>query len=386
MEMHMKRLSCLAVALSLVLLPMSAARAADEELVQQTQQLIDKGLSYLKSQQKPDGGWQGEKDPPAMTALVLRAFVQHPDYDSKTDFVKRGFEKLLSQQVADGGIYKDLLANYNTAIAISTLAAAKDPELKPAMDKAVAYLKRLQWTMDTVSAEQESLSGPDDPWLGGWGYGGRSRGKGRPDLSNTQMALEALHDAGVPKDDPAYQLALKFVERLQNNSENDGGFIYGPSDDRQGESFAGSYEENGQRRLRSYGAMTYAGLKSFIYAGLTKDDPRVQAAWGWITRNWTLDENPGMRAAGADKAKSGLFYYYHTLARALNEYDEAVITDPEGNTHDWREEFVQKMAELQNEDGSWSGEKRYMEDNPVLVTAYVVLALQEVQKDLQGAK
>src|SRR5690606_5717765 len=122
---------------------------------------------------------------------------------------------------------------------------------KPAMDKAVAYLKRLQWTMDTVSAEQESLSGPDDPWLGGWGYGGRSRGKGRPDLSNTQMALEALHDAGVPKDDPAYQLALKFVERLQNNSEtndrdwagNDGGFIYGPSDDRQGESFAGSYEE-----------------------------------------------------------------------------------------------------------------------------------------------
>jgi squalene-hopene/tetraprenyl-beta-curcumene cyclase len=193
---------------------------------------------------------------------------------------------------------------------------------------------------------------------------------------------------------PAYQLALKFVERLQNNSEtndrdwagNDGGFIYGPSDDRQGESFAGSYEENGQRRLRSYGAMTYAGLKSFIYAGLTKDDPRVQAAWGWITRNWTLDENPGMRAAGADKAKSGLFYYYHTLARALNEYDEAVITDPEGNTHDWREEFVQKMAELQNEDGSWSGEKRYMEDNPVLVTAYVVLALQEVQKDLQGAK
>jgi squalene-hopene/tetraprenyl-beta-curcumene cyclase len=205
------------------------------------------------------------------------------------------------------------------------------------------------------------------------------------------MTLDALRDAGVPSTDPTFQNALIFVSRLQNFSEtnnqpwagNDGGFIYGPSDNRKGESFAGEYTDpNGNRRLRSYGSMTYAGLKSFIYAGLTKDDPRVKAAWGWITSNWTLSENPGLGLADPAMAQSGMYYYYHTLARALNEYNEPVIVDPRGNRHDWRVELIERMAMLQRPDGSFVGEKRWMEDNPVLVTSYVTLALQEVLKDL----
>lgn len=357
-----------------------------------TQMLIDKGVNFLKSAQKPDGGWQNENDPPGITAIALRAVVQHPQYDANTDWVKRGYDKLLSYQVEDGGIYKDLLASYNTSIAVSALAAADKPEFKPRIDRAAAYLKGLQWTESTTSAENEKISGQNDPWYGGWGYGGRSRGTGRPDLSNAQMALDALADAGLKPDDPAFQAAIKFVSRLQNNSEtndqawagNDGGFIYGPSDKKTGESMAGEYVlPDGKRMLRSYGSMTYAGLKSFIHAGLTKDDPRVKAAWDWITKNWTLDENPGMRANNSANAQSGLYYYYHTLARALNEYDQPIITDPQGNKHDWRVELIDKLASLQRPDGSWVGEARWQENNPILTTSYVVLALQEVEKDLK---
>jgi len=129
--------------------------------------------------------------------------------------------------------------------------------------------------------------------------------------------------------------------------------------------------------------MTYAGFKSLLYAGITKDDPRVRAAWDWITKNWTLDENPGMQYLGADKAQQGLYYYYHTLARALNAADTPTIVDAKGTSHDWRLELIDKLSELQKPDGSWSGEKRWMEDNPVLVTAYAVLALQEAQQDLK---
>ena len=376
----------------LLLPPPAASRANQPDPQARAQALVDKGLDFLKSQQKADGGWQSEKDPPAITALVLRALVQDDKYDADTDFVKRGYDKLLSYQVESGGIYKDLLANYNTAIAVSALAAAENPAFKPQIENATNYLKGLQWTDMTTSAEGERIAGESDAWYGGWGYGGRSRGGGRPDLSNVQMALDALHDAGVKPDDPAYQRALKFVSRLQNNSEtndqswagNDGGFVYGPGDKRTGESMAGEYvAPDGSRRLRSYGSMTYAGLKSFIYAGLSKDDPRVRAAWDWISKNWTLEENPGMSAAGPDKAQQGLYYFYHTLARALNEYDQPVITDAQGKPHDWRLELIDKLASLQNPDGSWTGDKRWMEDNPVLTTSYVVLALQEVQKDLK---
>jgi squalene-hopene/tetraprenyl-beta-curcumene cyclase len=384
--------SLTALAMLVVSRPLAASQTEQLDAHVRATALIDRGRDFLKSQQKPDGGGQSEKDPPAITAIVLRAFVQDHTYDANTDFVKRGYDKLLSYQVESGGIYKDLLANYNTAIAISALAAADKRAFKPQIDKATNYLKGLQWSEMMTSAEGERVAGESDAWYGGWGYGGRSRGGGRPDLSNVQMALDALHDAGLKPDDPAFQRAIKFVSRLQNNSEtndqswagNDGGFVYGPGDKRTGESMAGDYAApDGARRLRSYGSMTYAGLKSFIYAGLTKDDPRVRAAWEWISKNWTLDENPGMAASGPDTAQQGLYYYYHTLARALNEYDQPQITDAQGKSHDWRLELIDKLASLQKPDGSWAGDKRWMEDNPVLATAYAVLALQEAQEDMR---
>ena len=131
-----------------------------------------------------------------------------------------------------------------------------------------------------------------------------------------------------------------------------------------------------------YGSMTYAGLKSLMYAGLTKDDPRVKAAWGWISNNYTMDENPGFRAADPAKAASGIFYYYHTLARCLNAYDEPTITDSKGQKHDWRVDLINKIGSIQKPDGSWVGDKQWMEDSPVLVTAYCVISLEEAKADL----
>jgi squalene-hopene/tetraprenyl-beta-curcumene cyclase len=387
----------LVVAALLGLISAAAPTAQADETSDRAQAALDKGLAYLKTQQQPDGSWQTEKEPPAMTAVVLKAFVQDSRYKSDTDFVKRGFDKLLSYQVEDGGIYKDTLANYNTAIALSALAAADNPAFKERVDRAVAYLKGLQWTDKTkfehaAAEKRPQIVDENDVFYGGWGYGGMARGPARPDLSNAQMTIEALKDAGLKSDDPAFQNALKFITRLQNNSEtnktewvgDDGGFIYSPGNTRKGESMAGEYvAPDGRRMLRSYGSMTYAGLKSMIYAGLTKDDPRVKAAWDWISKNWTLDENPGMKLNKPDDAKAGLYYYLHTMAKALNAYDEPTITDAKGAKHDWRVELAAKIASLQKPDGSWAGEKRFMEDKPVLVTAYMVMALEEIQKDLK---
>jgi squalene-hopene/tetraprenyl-beta-curcumene cyclase len=381
--------------------PAGAADAQGGDPSARARATLDKAVDFLKAQQKPSGGWHGEKDPPALTAIVLKAIVAGRSRDKTAPYVQKGYQNLLSHQLDDGGIYRDLLANYNTAIAVSALAAADNPEFKDEIDRAVAYLKGLQWTEQTrpeYKDEKEQHTGKQvvkddkDPFYGGWGYGGRSRGGGRPDLSNVQVTLDALRDAGLKPGDEAYDRALKFVTRMQNLSEtndqpwagDDGGFIYSPADTRKGEGFAGEYTSpDGRRMIRSYGSMTYAGLKSMIYAGLTKDDPRVKAAWDWIQRNWTLEENPGMRLNNPQMAQHGLYYYYHTLARALNAYDEPVIVDPQGNEHDWRVEFVNKMASLQRPDGSFVGDKKWMEENPVLVTAYVAIALAETLEDLK---
>jgi squalene-hopene/tetraprenyl-beta-curcumene cyclase len=227
------------------------------------------------------------------------------------------------------------------------------------------FLKTMQWDEGENKPKR-------DAFYGGAGYGGTNS---RPDLSNTTFFMEALRDTGLPADDPALQKALVFVSRCQNlksefndqawaDKVNDGGFIYTAANG--GSSFAGK-EANGG--LHSYAGMTYAGLKSMIYAGLTADDPRVKAALAYVEKHYTLDENPGM-------GQAGLYYYYHTFAKALNLLDRPTLTDASGQSHDWRADLTAALAKRQNRDGSWvNPADRFLEGDPNLVTAYGLLAL-----------
>ena len=169
--------------------------------------------------------------------------------------------------------------------------------------------------------------------------------------------------------------ALRFVSRCQNleteHNETkfaaknpDGGFYYTVAAG--GSSQAGETANGG---LRSYGSMTYAGLKSMIYAGVGPDDQRVAAAYQWAKNHYTLSENPGL-------GNNGYYYYLHTLAKALDALGKSEIVDASGVKHDWRKELVATLAEGQQANGSWlNSNERWMEGDPNLVTGYVLLTL-----------
>jgi squalene-hopene/tetraprenyl-beta-curcumene cyclase len=129
---------------------------------------------------------------------------------------------------------------------------------------------------------------------------------------------------------------------------------------------AGTTENGG---LRSYAGMTYAGLKSMIYAGLSADDPRVKAAVGYIKKNYSVDENPGL-------GQQGLYYYYTVFSRAMSMLGQDKFEDSSGKSHAWRDELIAALAKRQNDDGSWVNKAdRFMEGDPNLVTSYCLLAL-----------
>ena len=69
---------------------------------------------------------------------------------------------------------------------------------------------------------------------------------------------------------------------------------------------------------------------------------------------------------------------------ALAQTAKATLKTADGKTVDWRRALIQKCAEIQNADGSWVGIPHEMENNPVLVTSYVILALQDAQADLKA--
>jgi squalene-hopene/tetraprenyl-beta-curcumene cyclase len=107
-----------------------------------------------------------------------------------------------------------------------------------------------------------------------------------------------------------------------------------------------------------------------IYAGLTKEDKRVKAALEWIAKNYTITENPGRGAAG-------LYYYYQSMAKALDVHGLPYFEDVDGKRHDWRGDLSGHLIAVQQENGSWvnTASRQYMEDDANLVTGFALLAL-----------
>ncbi|MBS0209904.1 MAG: terpene cyclase/mutase family protein [Planctomycetes bacterium] len=333
-------------------------------------QAVAKAVEFLRAKgQAADGSFTAPAGP-AVTALVATAMLRSgrtPD-----DPTAAAALKYLDQFVQpDGGVFKPDTnhANYETCLAlVCFIEANKDGRYNDRIAKAHKYIKSLQW-------DESEGHDPNNPAYGGAGYG-KSK---RPDLSNTSFFLDALKAAGDGPDDPAIKKALVFVSRCQNLESEanttefaaknpDGGFYYTPAGG--GNSQAGKTDEGG---LRSYASMTYAGLKSMIYAGLTPNDPRVKAALEWLGKHYTLESNPGM-------ADAGLYYYYTTFAKALDAMGQESFTDNQGGAHRWRDELANELIRRQREDGSWANENaRWMEGDPNLVTGYALLALSYCQ-------
>jgi len=351
--------SCLGA--MVLLLP--TAHAADEAAIRAA---VQKASAFLINQgQSAAGGFSTEAGP-AITALAVTALAK-TGTPADSPAVKKGLDYLLRFQRADGGIHPadSFVANYETSIALMAFVACnRDGRYDEPIKAAQAFLKGLQW-------DDGEGKGSADPAYGGAGYGR----KNRPDLSNTSFLIEALQSVGTGPDDPAIQRALVFVSRTQNlegpyndqpfpAKNPDGGFYYTPATG--GESQAGTTPEGG---LRSYGSMTYAGLKSMIFAGLKRDDPRVSAAVKWLAKHYTFAENPGLGDAG-------LYYYFQTASKALDTLGEETFADAVGVQHPWRSELADSLLAKQQPDGSWvNTNQRWMEGDPNLVTSYALLAL-----------
>jgi squalene-hopene/tetraprenyl-beta-curcumene cyclase len=334
---------------------------------------ISKGNTFLKKTQNEAGFWKNEKIP-AYTALALTAARRSPNTENReAPHIKNGYKWLLSTQHDDGGIYVKGLATYNTSCGLMALAASGDPTHKDPILKARRFLINLQQDWD-FKGETDNVND------GGIGYGGTYP---HSDMSNTYLAIEALKlTESIAKDSETRQpslnwdAAIDFISRCQNlestndqpGISNDGSFVYFPGNSKAGTQI----EKDGRETLRGYGSMSYAGLLSLIYADLKENDPRVVAVKKWLDDNYTLAENPSL-------GQQGLYYYYQVMAKALTASGIDTITSSDGTKHDWRKELANKLLSTQKPDGSWLNENsRWWENEAELVTAYAVLALEQI--------
>jgi hypothetical protein len=354
---------------------------------------------------------------PAFTGFAMLALQTKPKAQRTAEeqaAIDQGIRWLLAGQNADG-TFGQQVPNYTTCVVVGALHRWGNPEAQPALAKAQKAILGFQ----NVEATGYQRSDRD---YGSIGYGNAQRG----DLSNLHFSLQALRETGLPSNHEAMQKALVFLQRTQNlegvndfagkvpdpdregvvldaTSGDDGGASYYP-----GNSAAGYIvRPDGKAVPRSYGSMTYALLKSYTLAGVSGDDPRVQAAVKWIQDNWTLAVNPGSDPALGEKVKyQGLYYYYMVLAQALDAAKVATVkvprkdgagaakpdaTKPDATKPDaakpaavqveeidWRKALRAHLESVQQADGTWVNAKngRWYEDMSFLCTCYALTALE----------
>jgi squalene-hopene/tetraprenyl-beta-curcumene cyclase len=353
-----------------------------ESLRREGEDAVRRGVQWLQEQQKPAGYWSSPEWP-ALSGLAVWALSLSEPY-RESESVAKGITYLMSNVQEDGGIYvKPKIefkgggkSNYNTAICMVALHLTGREDLRPTVLRARKFV-----------AAGQHLGG--DVYHGGFGYDADTE-RAYADLSNTYIAMEGMALTENAEDfrtsgEPAAldkEAAAAFVSRIQNRKESNdaewvsdgpqdkGGFAYHPEESKAGTLTA----DDGTVTFRSFGSMTYAGLLSLIYADVDRSDPRIQSAFKWAARHWSLEENPGME-------QQGLYYFYNVLSKALSVYGEEEIETADGGIIHWRQAFVQKLVNLQkideNGNGYWvNPENRFWEGDPTLVTAYTLIALQ----------
>ncbi|MFH1377802.1 MAG: prenyltransferase/squalene oxidase repeat-containing protein [Planctomycetota bacterium] len=337
-----------------------------------------RGIEFMKAAQNPDGSWgrdfqtQDPKGNIGITSFALYGIASAPGGHAlmSADWFQKGFKWMIERQREDGAFAdpgEESFLNYQTSIAVQTLVEVDKDKYKPQIDKAVTFILNQQFKT------------PDNPVMdGGIGYG--SADKKRPDMSNSQMALDALKAAGYNMNSPEMKNLLKFVQRCQDDSEvndmewaqvgaNTGGGIYRPEESKAGE-FIG---RGGKKSWKTYGGMTYAVFKSYIHLDLAPDSPELRSVLKWVRSEYTVSDNPGMSG-------EGYFYYIHTMAKSLRAWSvktgDKTIIDGNGIAHDWASEIVDELTKRQGADGSWLNESsRWMESDPVLCSSYALSAL-----------
>ncbi|MFQ5809163.1 MAG: prenyltransferase/squalene oxidase repeat-containing protein, partial [Armatimonadota bacterium] len=290
-------------------IPLGAPQMApdiDESLAKEAVHAIQIGVRWLEQNQQRPGGladkigarWPGQRDEdvghwsdpsfPAMTGLAISAILRGQRVlggGMYSPAASRGLRFITSCVQEDGGIYRHVegikgggLPNYNTAICVLALVDTGGAAETPMVREARAFLGRGQHR-------------GDDVFRGGMGYDADTN-REYADVANTYFALEALRrtepgGAKQKRSDVDWGAAVEFLSRCQHLGDfNDAAWVRDTPDEAGGFAYnpvSTKVEVEGQEFgpdtvLPAYGSATYAGISSYLNAGLDPDSPQVEAA------------------------------------------------------------------------------------------------------------
>ncbi len=286
---------------------------------EQVRESIERGINFLKRSQQANGTWQPVGyHRGGVTALATLALLTAgvPPQDPT---VRRSLEFL-------DGLELDVSTIYTVSLMTMVYCQAA-PEMRRA---------RIRECAEHLARGQYKAGGRDGNWEGGWTYRMREAhpSGSRPDGSNSQFALLALHEAaliGIEVDPAIWQRSRVFWNSLRDQTT--GGFSY-----------MQSLETGGPT-----GSMTCGAISSLIIIDehlpgpvplvngriqcCRQEDelPAVESASRWIAKRFAVSRNPSQN--NSQTFARDFLYYLYGMERAARLSGQRFF-----GTHDWYRE------------------------------------------------
>lgn len=318
---------------------------------------LERGSSWLRARQREDGafppGVRPEACAVALTALALWSLEEPEPVAIDEPASRRAVEFLTRMRRSDGGIYDPArgLAVYTSGVTARALGVHArrlgDDELRRLANDVELYALGHRAPESEVDGAASASAGTS-----------RDAAKAARDLLASRR--EEL--------DPAARRALDFLSRC------DAGGARAPA------------------RLRAPGtavdpsAFGYEDLLPYVYLEVSAEQQIAARALAALRASFTVERNPDLTRrygpAGFPEDQ-GLYYYYLIAAKTLSVHGLATLEVAGGGRRDAARELVARLERLQLDDGSWRNrDGRWWEDEPVLTTAYALLALKHCRRVL----
>ncbi len=351
-----------AAAVAVGLLGTIAASWGAEVTAEQVRNAIDRGVHYLKNEQRGDGSWGDSIDPSGITSLCTLALL-NAGIEPSDEPIQKALAYLRNIEPTQTFPY----ATYTVSLQTMVFARAEPERDLPLIRRNVEWLEGAQihsgW------------------YQGAWSYFGRKAGSGGDetgDNSNSQFALLALYEAqrvGVLAGDQTWLLAKQYWAKCQNKDDGSWGY---------------------KREIpNGTGSMTCAGITSLAIAcdraemsdvqvvddrieccaprKADNDDAfdRIDRGVEWLGHNFSVRHNPGSFA--------NWLYYLYGLERTgrLTARRFLPLSSKPGQPAraDWYREGAEYLIQTQDAmSGFWTG-KASWEAKPVIGTCFALLFL-----------
>jgi len=296
---------------------------------------IEKGIRYLIKQQQPDGSWREKKHNHAQQAcghseLALLTLIYTGEHPNR-EYVSNALDAVVA---------RPLDYTYAICCRVMALAHVQNKLIGKKRDLVRAALQRdVKWIVST--------QGPK----GGWGYTGMSGGRSSrvyEDLSNSQLVILALREAGLAGIEIPRRTWQRAQTRYFQSQHTDGSWSYIDRADAEG-----------------YGSMTAAGLATIFItldnldvasgcpcaAGRSGSrnaeiDRRIDKALEWLEKHFKVDKNPN----GKRRREGRVYYWQYSVERV-----GAAAGYKYFGGRDWFKEIATHLLKAQQGDGSWDG-------------------------------